>query len=540
MFILKGVSHAHWQKIFIKRKNLISSQIYIISISAFAWSKILSVLVGLLSSKMNWVGGSRSRLILKNDTKKQREFFQKRKMQDKLKNMAAVTSSSSKGIPFGSMDLLTLFVVNQIAAKKELKDPPSVSVLSSKGRGKKRGIEPLVLPMSPCSPSQLSLVDSQPQYSIQGARAKQIIPQAFKTRQFSPVLETTYSDNSVSDYLMPTVDPLSPFSTSSSSSGQGRFYQQLQAQPHSQWPPSPWDTSGLDQNTFQPYCEPRPMTWSSGSYLATSPPSQLFKHARHEVTSLQPKQEPMMDFTLNQMRGEQPFEEDVFMGFTNEDLSVCDFGREQTKIYLKDEPGDRALTPQTVPEPQVIGVQPPSCSSMNFSCPDYPMNGHSPISSCRRGCRSPDSIDSEERHQPLDGGCCADTTPRRNQQQSWHCREMCTCKKTCREMREAQTQTSPEMCDAATQCEPTLGVRLSTDASPQQASSRGRTGCTDFPTAGKKSSTTNRRVQQHEVKGQQEPSCDAILEQASTTKRPPEEAETREEIADILLLLKQR
>ncbi|XP_054656367.1 uncharacterized protein LOC129194890 isoform X2 [Dunckerocampus dactyliophorus] len=566
---------------------------------------------------MNWVGGSRSRLILKNDTKKQREFFEKRKMQNKVKNMGVVSSASPKGVTFGSMDLLTLFVVNQIAAKKEHTDPPLVSVPSSKGRGKKRGMEPLVLPMSPCSPSQLSLVDGQPQYSIQGERMRQIDPQAVKIRKLSPVLESAYSDNSGSDYLPPIVDPLSPFSSSSSSSG--RFSLQLQAQPPSQWLPSPWDTSGPDQNTFQPYFEPRLMTegikWSSGSNLATPPNAKIFvasKHSRHEVTLLHQEQEPMQDFTVNQTRGEQHFEEDVFQGLSTEEYDgilrlsgkatlsftcICItalFGSEKTKIHLKQESAGQASTPQTVPEPQVIGVQLPNCSNMHFSCPDYPMDGYSPSSSCRRGFLSSDSSDSEECHQPLDQACCSDTTPRINQQQNWDCQTMvkndtiksvntsplvsphlraptesserCTCKKTRREMREAESQTTQEMCDAAIQCslpsenrDPTLALYLSpVDVSLQPVSTRGQTGCTDAPIAsngGRKTRNSNtnasnnklrlfqdmmrkinsKEVQQHEVTGQQD-----SLECTSTTKRLSEEAETLEEIANILLLFKQR
>nr|XP_057933124.1 uncharacterized protein LOC131132007 isoform X2 [Doryrhamphus excisus] len=536
---------------------------------------------------MNWVGGSRSRLIMKNDTKKQREFFEKRKMQNKVKREKC-TSSSSQSVTFGSMDLLTMFVVNQISAKKEHTDPPPVSVLSAKGRGKKRGMEPLVLPMSPCSPSQLSLVDSQPLYSIQGQRRGHIVPQAFKIRQLSPVLESANSDNSASAYLPPIVDPVSPFSSSSSSSGgQGRFSLQLQAQPSSQWPPSPWDTSGQDHNTFQPYFQPRPMiegiTWSSASNLAPPPTAKRFvasRHSRSEVTHVHQEQEPMLDFTLSQTRKEQHFEEDVFMGFSNEEYDAL-FGSEKTKIHLKDEPAGQASTPQTVPEPQVIGVQLPNCSNMHFACPDYPMNGYSPSSSCRRGCLSSNSSDCEECQQPLDQACCSDTTPCINQQQNWDCQtmakndsirnvntspyasphvqaptessEMCTLKKTHREMREAETQTTHEMCDAATQCSPSSeSLRLSpVDVSRQQASTRGQTGSTDAPIAingGTKirNSPTNRssnklrlfqdmmkrinrkEVQQNEVRGQQD------------TSRLSEEAETLEEIANILLLLKQR
>ncbi|XP_042259383.1 uncharacterized protein LOC121890857 isoform X2 [Thunnus maccoyii] len=398
---------------------------------------------------MNWVGGSRNRLMMKNDAKKQREFFERRKMQQKLQNMGIALPESPKGASSGSMDLVTLFVVNQIAAKKENKDPPKVAVLSScNRRSKHKRNEPLVLPMSPCSPSQLSLVESQPQYSVQGTRKrKHVIPQGFKCQQLSPVLESAFSDNSASDYLLPRADLLSPFSsTSSASSGQGIFPLQLnlqqrgqtQAQPPPHCSPPPWDTSGLEQTEFQPFSQPRGMTdgvsWSSGSNLTfyqletptaaqvlfgSPKPNKARDRARREVTfSLNQAgdKDPILDFTLNQSESEQQFEEDVFRGFSNEeyDREASHFGSAKTRLYLKEETPVKSSAPQTVPDSQCMGVELSNCTDMNFSCLEHNngcMNGceFSPSYSCRGGYLSSDSNDDEEFCQSMDHTCCTDT-----------------------------------------------------------------------------------------------------------------------------------
>ncbi|KAL4656778.1 hypothetical protein GN956_G4570 [Arapaima gigas] len=114
---------------------------------------------------MNWVGGSRNRVVIKNDTRKQKEFFEKKKIQKKMSDLGL--PEVCKGHSGGSLDLLTLFIVNQIAAKKEqytllfteTTKFVEVNEAETVQRSVKKG--PINLPMSPCSPSSLYLEESK-------------------------------------------------------------------------------------------------------------------------------------------------------------------------------------------------------------------------------------------------------------------------------------------------------------------------------------------------------------------------------------------
>ncbi|KAM9771691.1 uncharacterized protein redic1 isoform 2-T2 [Syngnathus typhle] len=517
---------------------------------------------------MNWVGGSRNRLMIKNDTRKQREFFEKRRMQNKLKNLEVATPPS-KVSSIASMDLVTLFVVNQIATKKDLKDPPPVSVLSSKGGRKKPNVNnPLVLPMSPGSPSQLILVETQPQCRVQDYPTKQIIPQSFKIRQPSPVAECSFSDNIGADYLSPIAEPFNPFSSSSP----GRLFPQEE---HNQalpgWSFTPWETS--DQNT--PFCVPgglgEDIVWSSnpatpsGAFFGT--PKSSIHHPRSEDTflsHLSQMEPPTFDFTLNPTWSEQPFETDIFKSNTNNDFetNAFPFGSETPNINLKDETSIQTSTPQTVPEPQPndIGAQLPNCS-FNFTCPEYLMNGRgdSPTSSCNRGYLSSASSDdppatSEECCHPV--GFPQRRAPGSNQAP--------------REKRDTETQTvhesTSEKFDVAVQCsllsDPSVMSR-------QREATRGHPGVTESfereakpymrPTLWrkKKSNTLGNLNTSHQSSRRMMPLQDMLgkisqsMQESPWKKIPPDEArpeatttraegERLQEIADILLLLKQR
>ncbi|KAM3588191.1 uncharacterized protein V6R79_023799 [Siganus canaliculatus] len=242
----------------------------------------------------------------------------------------------------GSMDLVTLFIVNQIAAKKENKDPPKVAVFgSSKRPSQHMGSGPLVLPMSPCTPSELSLVESQSQYRTEETRNKPCVTQQeFKCQQLSPVVESAFSDHSASDYLPAMTQCHSPFSsTSSSSSRRGVFPLQFNLQQRNQkrvrlCSPRPWDTSGLNQT--QPRGIPDSVPWSCDSnpplykletpgaakVLFGSPQQNQTDHTRHNIpfcVDHPGDREPALDFALSQLETEQQTEDDVFRGFRSED-----------------------------------------------------------------------------------------------------------------------------------------------------------------------------------------------------------------------------
>uniref|UniRef100_A0AAY5LB15 Uncharacterized protein n=1 Tax=Esox lucius TaxID=8010 RepID=A0AAY5LB15_ESOLU len=215
---------------------------------------------------MNWVGGSRNRFMMRNDMKKQREFFEKKKIQRKMKTLGIATSP--EGASSGSMDLVNLFIVNQIAIKKENKDQTNITHITDERGAKTMRVRTLELPMSPCSPSKLCLVESQPLYSVQAARKrkhcipdgfKHCIPDGFKGRQLSPVLESNMSDTSGLDYQHQSQDTLSPFSSalslvSSSGPGLSSLQQRAQIQPHCS--PLPWDNRTLDEAQFRPFSQP--------------------------------------------------------------------------------------------------------------------------------------------------------------------------------------------------------------------------------------------------------------------------------------------
>ncbi|XP_043963603.1 uncharacterized protein LOC122826141 isoform X3 [Gambusia affinis] len=386
---------------------------------------------------MNWVGGSRNRLVMKNDTKKQREFFAKRKLQQKLKTLVVTPPVSSAGdISSGSTDLLTLFVVNQIASKKtnqgpsminSIVEPPKVAVFGRSKGSKPWRNEPLVLPMSPCSPSNLSLADSPAQFSVQEIR-KLKSSQRITHGRLSPVPESAFSDNSASDYL-PHTSPSTSFA-----SGRGLFPLQTNeqkqsltlSQPLSHYSPPLWDTSALQQADFQPFSQPRgmtnPISWSvrskpSSFQLETPTPSQVLfgspkpdkteagGHGGHSspfcLDQLETNQ-PMLDFPISQSEPIHLFEENVFTMFNDNTHGTESalFGNGCSKVYLRKESTVRLSSPQTVPSPQAVGMELSNGTHRNSTCLGEDAGllksfEYLPSCSCRAGYLSSDSNDDE-------------------------------------------------------------------------------------------------------------------------------------------------
>ncbi|XP_074050939.1 regulator of DNA class I crossover intermediates 1 isoform X2 [Macrotis lagotis] len=63
---------------------------------------------------MNWVGGFRTRVMFKQERRKQKEYFEKKKLKSK-KFLEVLSPSKNSSV---NLDLLTLYIVNQISIKK--------------------------------------------------------------------------------------------------------------------------------------------------------------------------------------------------------------------------------------------------------------------------------------------------------------------------------------------------------------------------------------------------------------------------------------
>ncbi|XP_030324922.1 uncharacterized protein C12orf40 homolog [Calypte anna] len=146
---------------------------------------------------MNWVGGSRSRIILKQERRKQKEYFEKKKLKSKMK-LLGVSSPKSSAV---SLDLLNLYVVNQISVKKDntenTRKPVHIDITENvKIPGKRHNIE---LPVSPPRTQHLSNLDdiqNRLQQQVLDSR-RQHLSEKVKSHKLPQVTELRYADSSM-------------------------------------------------------------------------------------------------------------------------------------------------------------------------------------------------------------------------------------------------------------------------------------------------------------------------------------------------------
>ncbi|KYO38603.1 hypothetical protein Y1Q_0023328 [Alligator mississippiensis] len=137
---------------------------------------------------MNWVGGSRSRIILKQERRKQKEFFEKKKLRSKMKLLGVSSSPRSSTV---SLDLLNLYVVNQIASKKDNTDSIRKPVYVDMSRGIKIPVKRynMELPVSPQRASyktNLDDIQNRAQQQVLDNRRKHLSDKTKYQPQFLP------------------------------------------------------------------------------------------------------------------------------------------------------------------------------------------------------------------------------------------------------------------------------------------------------------------------------------------------------------------
>uniref|UniRef100_A0A8D2JRQ9 Regulator of DNA class I crossover intermediates 1 n=1 Tax=Sciurus vulgaris TaxID=55149 RepID=A0A8D2JRQ9_SCIVU len=110
---------------------------------------------------MNWVGGSRTRVLIKQERRKQKEYFERNRLKSKMKLLGVSFPGKNSTV---SLDLLNLHMVNQISCKKKTPETVKKPFHVNMNRDIKmlpRKYE-LELPVSPhCIPSKLCLDDAE-------------------------------------------------------------------------------------------------------------------------------------------------------------------------------------------------------------------------------------------------------------------------------------------------------------------------------------------------------------------------------------------
>ncbi|XP_009069306.1 PREDICTED: uncharacterized protein C12orf40 homolog [Acanthisitta chloris] len=147
---------------------------------------------------MNWVGGSRSRLILRQERRKQKEYFEKKKLESKM-NLLGLSSPKTSAV---SLDLLNLYVVNQISTKKEKTENTRKPVHVDITRDAKIPVRRhnLELPMSPPRTQHKSNLDdlqNRLQKQVLDSRRQHLLEKVKYQHNLSQVTESACVDSSV-------------------------------------------------------------------------------------------------------------------------------------------------------------------------------------------------------------------------------------------------------------------------------------------------------------------------------------------------------
>ncbi|XP_015707088.1 uncharacterized protein C12orf40 homolog isoform X2 [Coturnix japonica] len=136
-----------------------------------------------------------SRVILKQERRKQKEFFEKKKLKSKMK-LLGVSSPKSSAV---SLDLLNLYVVNQISTKKDstgnLKKPVHVDITENvKAPFRRNNIE---LPRSPLRnqfAAHLDDIKNRLQEQVLDSRRQHLLEKEKYQRKLTQVTELTYAE----------------------------------------------------------------------------------------------------------------------------------------------------------------------------------------------------------------------------------------------------------------------------------------------------------------------------------------------------------
>ncbi|XP_033619485.1 uncharacterized protein C12orf40 homolog isoform X2 [Fukomys damarensis] len=106
---------------------------------------------------MNWVGGSRTRVLIKQEKRKQKEYFERNRLKSKMKLLGVLSPTKNSTV---SLDLLNLYTVNQISCKKKAPETVKKPIHVNMNRDIKMSLRQheLELAMSPQHvPSKLCL-----------------------------------------------------------------------------------------------------------------------------------------------------------------------------------------------------------------------------------------------------------------------------------------------------------------------------------------------------------------------------------------------